>query len=96
MFIVNLTYVTSLDAVEAALAGHREFLAKQYQNGTFLLSGRKEPRTGGIILAKADSMAHLQQVLADDPFRQQGIANYEIIEFHPTMSAAGLHHLQDI
>ena len=50
MFIVNLTYIKSLDEVEKHLEKHIDFLNQYYTKGLFIASGRKNPRTGGIIL----------------------------------------------
>jgi len=94
MFIVSLTYVVPLDEVDAMLAQHRSFLEKQYAAGTFLASGAKVPRTGGIILAKAESEAALRDVLAEDPFHLHNLAYYDIQEFTPSRTAVGLETLK--
>lgn len=81
MFIINITYKQDLSAVDQWLAPHVQFLEKYYHENIFLLSGRKNPRTGGIILAKANSKAELEAILQQDPFYVHEIADYEIIEF---------------
>ena len=53
MFIVNLTYIKPLDEVEKFLEKHIDFLNQYYTKGHFIASGRKNPRTGGIILMRA-------------------------------------------
>ncbi|GGY21644.1 GTP cyclohydrolase [Massilia dura] len=90
MFIVTLTYLKPNEEIDALLAAHRAFLRQQYANGTFVMSGRMVPRTGGIIIANADSRADVEAVIELDPFRQAGAASYAIIEFVPTMAADGL------
>jgi uncharacterized protein YciI len=90
MFIVALTYTAPLARIDSFLAAHRAFLDEQYARGLFLMSGRKEPRDGGIIIAHAASRAELESVLRDDPFHQAGVARYEITEFVPTMTAEAL------
>lgn len=94
MFIVRLTYIQPLAAVDALVPAHREYLRRCYEAGTFLLSGRTEPRDGGVILANAPSRQALHDVLADDPFHRHGVASYEVIEFVPSMAAAGLDALR--
>lgn len=74
MFVVLLTYTAPLDAVDQRLVAHREFLLRHYASGVFLLSGRKEPRDGGVILATADSRHDLEEILAEDPFRVHRLA----------------------
>lgn len=93
MFIVLLTYTQPLVAVDALVPAHREFLQRMYHAGTFLLSGRKEPRDGGVILASAASVQELESVLAQDPFHLNGVAIYQVIEFLPTMAAPALQSL---
>lgn len=93
MFVVLLTYTASLDQVGGCLPAHRELLSNNYATGMFLLSGRKEPREGGVILAKAKSRQALEAVLAQDPFRIHGVADYQIVEFTPTMAAPSLNTL---
>ena len=55
LFIVSLSYKSTLDEVDKYLAGHNEFLRKYFDNGIFICSGPKVPRTGGIILCKSDN-----------------------------------------
>jgi uncharacterized protein YciI len=93
MFVVLLTYTQPLAAVDALLPAHSEFLQRMYQTGTFLLSGRKEPRDGGVILANAASAQELGSVLAQDPFHVHSVASYQVIEFLPTMAASALQSL---
>jgi Uncharacterized protein conserved in bacteria len=90
MFVVLLEYTRPLDEVDAQIPAHRAFLEQQYAIGHFLLSGRKEPRTGGVILATMASKLQLEQLLKEDPFAQAGVAEYQIIEFIPTMTAPDL------
>lgn len=85
-FVLDLDYVTDLDEVERHLAAHREFLHRHYSDGTFLASGRKDPRTGGIIIARGDR-ATIMGIVASDPFNRHGVARYTITEFVPTMTA---------
>ena len=81
MFIVNLTYIKPLDEVEKFLEKHIDFLNQYYTKGHFIASGRKNPRTGGIILMRAKNKEAVQEIIANDPFYQNEIAQYDIIEF---------------
>ena len=81
MFIVNLTYIKPLDAVEKYLEKHIDFFNQYYTKGLFIASGRKNPRTGGIILVRAKNKEAVQKIITHDPFYQNEIAQYEIIEF---------------
>lgn len=88
MFIANLTYVKPLEEVEKYLEEHIAFLEKQYKLGNFICSGRKNPRTGGIILFNAKDEAEMNKIITEDPFYINKIANYEITEFYPTKYAS--------
>ncbi len=58
-----------------------------------LASGRRIPRTGGVILAKCDSRETLQARLSQDPFQQLGLARTEIIPFEASMASPALQSL---
>ncbi|HET8870166.1 MAG TPA: YciI family protein, partial [Aquabacterium sp.] len=66
------------------------FLTRHYAAGHFLLSGRKAPRTGGVILASASSLHEVTQWIAEDPFCRNRIASYQIVAWEPTMVLADL------
>jgi uncharacterized protein YciI len=93
MFIVLLTYVQPLSAVEAHLQEHRAFLDRHYAAGHFVASGARVPRTGGVILARGLTRAELDEVLAEDPFHRAQVAQYEVIEFAPSKAAPGFEGL---
>ena len=95
MFVVSLTYTAPLQEVGAHLAAHREFLSAQYACGAFLMSGRKVPREGGIIIARAGSRAEVEELVRQDPFHRAGVARYDITEFVPTMTADALAALRE-
>jgi uncharacterized protein YciI len=94
MFVILLNYIKPLSEVDQFVGEHREFLERYYASGHFLLSGRKEPRTGGVILAKAETRAEIESVILNDPFNREKIAEYEVIEFLPSMAAAHLANLK--
>ena len=90
LFLVLLDYLRPLPEVDLHMDDHRAFLSRHYAAGHFLLSGRKAPRTGGVILAKANSLDEVTQWISEDPFRQAGVTSYEIIAWEPTMAAQGM------
>ncbi len=93
MFIINLTYKTELEKVDQFLAEHVEYLNQQYESGHFLASGRKIPRTGGIILSNVSSKTQLEKIISADPFRKNDLADYEITEFVPSKTSKALEFL---
>ncbi|WP_220721333.1 YciI family protein [Agarivorans litoreus] len=96
MFIVSLVYKKSLEDVDKYIPGHIEFLDEQYRLGNFQLSGRKEPRTGGVILATVANREKLEQILVQDPFHRENLASYEITEIVPSKSSEALKFLVEV
>ncbi len=84
MFVVLLKYTAPLTRIDALLDEHLAYLDRQYAAGKLIASGRRVPRTGGVILANAASEAELAATLAEDPFAREGVASYEIVEFTPS------------
>lgn len=84
MFIISLTYKVALENVEQHIPEHNIFLQKYYDSGFFIASGRKEPRTGGIIISNAQSKEEVLEIIKEDPFYIHQIADYEITEFLPS------------
>ena len=80
MVIIELTYKKALSKVDKYLSWHREFLDKYYATGAFIASGPKRPREGGVIIATF-TKAEAEKVIVEDPFYQQQIADYRIVEF---------------
>ena len=87
MFLIELTYKADLAEIDAHMAAHVVFLKKHYAAGNFLVSGRKIPRDGGIILAVGKSRQQIQTIIEEDPFYQHGLADFRIIEFRASQRA---------
>ena len=87
MFIIELSYKAPLQQVDAQMKPHMAFLNKYYASGHFLLSGRKIPRDGGIILAVGKSREEIEAIAAQDPFCQKGVADFRVIEYRVSQRA---------
>lgn len=87
MFVIELTYTASLAQIDANMAAHVKFLKKYYAAGNFLVSGRKIPRDGGIIMAVARSRSEIEAIVKEDPFFTRGLADFRIIEFRASQRA---------
>jgi len=81
VFVVLLTYVKPLPEVDRLMRAHMKFLEEHYAAKTFIASGRQVPRTGGVILARSPSKEALVELMRRDPFCQNGVATFEVIEF---------------
>ena len=87
MFVIELTYKAALAEIDAHMAAHVIFLKKYYASGNFLVSGRKVPRDGGIILAVGKSREQIEAIIQEDPFYQHGLADFRIIQFRASQRA---------
>jgi uncharacterized protein YciI len=87
MFVIELIYKAELREIDARLRAHMAFLKKHYASGKFLVSGRKIPRDGGIILALGTSRDEIEAIVKDDPFVKQGLADFRVIEFRASQRA---------
>lgn len=81
MFIIDLNYIVALEELDQHMADHVKFLRKYYKKGIFLASGRKVPRTGGIILALADNEDDVKKIMLEDPFTRHKLAEYTLTHF---------------
>jgi uncharacterized protein YciI len=87
MFVIELIYKADLAEIDAVMAAHVRFLKKYYASGHFLVSGRKIPRDGGIILAVGTSREQIEAIVREDPFHRRGLADFRIIEFRASQRA---------
>ena len=84
LFIVIIDYIVDLEIIDQHRQGHLRFLDKYYDLNIFVASGAKNPRNGGIIIAKARNKNYLSDLIKQDPFHFHNLAKYTIYEFHPS------------
>ena len=90
MFVIELTYKADLAEIDAHMKAHMTFLDKQYASGRFVVSGRKVPREGGIIIASGGSRAEIETLVREDPFIARGLADFRVVEFRASQRVADL------
>jgi uncharacterized protein YciI len=90
MFVIELTYKAPLEEIDAQMTAHMRFLKKQYAAGVFVVSGRKIPREGGIILATGKSRQEIEAIVKEDPFVANGLADFRVVEFRASQRADDL------
>ena len=83
MFIILLTYKKPLEEVDNHAARHIAFLDKFFAQQKFIVSGRQNPRTGGVIIAANVTRLELEHIIKEDPFYEHDLAEYDIKEFKP-------------
>ncbi len=90
MFVIELVYKVDLSEIDAHMAAHVAFLKKYYASGNFLVSGRKIPRDGGVILAVGKSRAQIEAIIEEDPFHIHRLADFRIVEFRASQRAVDI------
>jgi len=81
MFVINLYYIVPLEKLDQHMTEHVKFLQVYYKQNVFIASGRKVPRTGGIILAVAKSKEEVEAIMLRDPFCVHKLAEFTVTEF---------------
>ena len=89
--MLHMTESIDLDPKQAGT----EQLREQYEFGNFLASGRKVPRTGGIILSKVENKSELEKIIEKDPFKINNLADYKLTEFIPSKTCDELNFLME-
>ena len=82
-FIVEIIYTKPFEAVEPIVPDHRTYLQTGYEKGILLMSGPQIPRTGGILVARADSANEVLTFCVGDTYAVAGVATHRVIEFIP-------------
>lgn len=93
MFIIDLKYIVPLEKLDASMTAHVKYLHKYYKLDLFLASGRKVPRTGGIILCLAKSREEVDRIISEDPFYKLNLAEFSVTEFLASQHHADLRNL---
>jgi uncharacterized protein YciI len=83
-FLLEGEYLVPFEELSELVPKHREFLQKGYDAGFFLCSGPQIPARGGFLLARAESLAKLEDLLAEEPFTKAKKMRFcRITEFNP-------------
>lgn len=83
-FLIHLTYAKPIEVVQEFTPSHRAYLRTKFDEGILLFSGPRVPRTGGVLFGKAEDVSVIDNMIASDPFKVNGVADYEVIEIAPT------------
>ena len=89
MIALHSVYLKPIEEVDKYLPAHRAFLKTLYEQGITICSGPQIPRTGGFILMNAAGKTEALEIMKNDPYVIQGLAEYTMIEFELKSFAAG-------
>lgn len=95
MFMVLLKFAANKSAAGKFMEDHKQWVARGFEDGVFLLVGSLKPEGGGGILAHNTSLPALQKRVEDDPFVAEGIVEAEIVEIAAARADPRLNFLLD-
>lgn len=93
MYLLVSRYTAPRERIEELVPAHRDYLRRHLAAGTFVVSGRREPWDGGVIVARGLTREELDAVVAEDPFSRAGVAETDVVAFRPLFSADGFEAL---
>ena len=93
MYMVLLTFSENRHQAGAFMDGHKQWIARGFEDGVFLLAGSLQPGRGGAILADNASRDDLEIRVKQDPFVAEKVVDAEIFEISPAKADARLDFL---
>ncbi|EWC58944.1 hypothetical protein UO65_5740 [Actinokineospora spheciospongiae] len=85
-FIIDTTYTTDRERLLASRPAHREYLSGLVGAGTVVGAGPWGDDLGGMFIALVADRAELDALLAEDPYRRDGVvAAQSVREWKPVL-----------
>jgi len=84
VYLMISTYLAPVDQVDQARDAHLAFVDDLERAGVLVSAGRQDPPVGGVILLDVDTEAEARELMAPDPYLQQGLAEYTATNWKPT------------
>jgi len=94
--IAVIRYRCPLEEVLPHVEAHRAYLRGLRETGWLVASGPFEPRVGGALLLSVpdgDVIGTLDRIRDQDPFVREGVAQYEMWSWKPTIGREALERL---
>ena len=95
MYLITITYTQPLEAVERVLPAHRQYLRDAPLSSQIVMTGRRRPATGGLVMLRADKREEVEAFVRQDPYCTENVAAFDIVEFDVAQVAPGLEGLRD-
>ncbi len=89
IFLLVSRYTAPRERVEELVPAHREHLRRLLESGLLVVSGRRDPWTGGAIVLRG-TREQAEAAVAEDPFTRAGVAETELVAVEPLFWADGL------
>ncbi len=87
MYLMISTYLAPLAEVDAARDAHLAFLEELEGRGLVVTAGRQDPPNGGVVILGVDTEAEARELIAQDPYVQRGLAEYQAVGWQPSRGA---------
>ena len=94
MFLLLGRYLKPVDEVEVHLEAHRGWVRANAEAGRIIAAGREEPLRGGVLVATGVTRDQVDEMIAADPYVTEGVAEYDVREYHVVLTAPGAEALQ--
>lgn len=94
MYLIQIHYARPLAEVEQQLEAHRAYLREAPEAAGIVMTARRQDRTGGLVLMRADGLAAVEAFVARDPYATSGVATFEITAYDVAQVAPGLEGLK--
>lgn len=91
--IAIIRYRRALEEMLPVVEEHRSYMRSLHEQGILLASGPMDPRTGGMLLLRVpDNNVHaaLDAIRDGDPYVRHGVAQYELLPWHPNIGVESL------
>lgn len=80
-FMIEGTLIENPQISDELMQQHMNYTQKAMEQGKILFSGLKKSMDGALFVMKAESVEEIENYLNQEPFGQQKIQSYRIIEF---------------
>jgi uncharacterized protein YciI len=97
--ICIVRYRKPIEEVLKVQEAHRAYLRRLLEQGTLLAAGPHEPRFGGMFLLRVpddDPSAALDKIRDEDPYYQNGVAQYELLCWNVVIGKESLDRLSPV
>ena len=85
MLIAISRYTRPLDEVDVHRSAHITYLKQLITANKLLAAGRQTPPTGAVLIGKNISLEEFKQLLANDPYCLESVAEGGGLEFDPVL-----------
>jgi len=81
MYLLNVSYSQSPETVQPHIQPHSAWVKKYADEGLILFAGPKKSGLGGVIAVKSIEKSRLLEILSEDPYVIQDVADVQILDF---------------